>query len=225
VIYPLFLALQIISARTCDFSGEFTLTTTVSERTADTEVVSGKLYTLEEPSVIFEVLSPIKQLMWVKRDTTEIYYPDEKKFFRIISTDTLLTTNSNVTQLFNFDLEHQLHLIGFKTFKAMYNGDTVFHYWEKENYPKVVTGTIGDDLVIYQTSERGWSLEFSLWDYRNIDGKRYPHSMRSTVKIGKNSRSEELHLEAVQRNQPLPKYLAELTIPTDVEVKVIRLGE
>lgn len=170
---------------------------------------------------MFEVFSPVSQLMWIKQDTVDIYYPEEKKLFRIISTDTLPTQNTSVSHMFNLDFEHQLHTAGFKVTKSENKGDTLLLYWKKQNLPEIITGSIGEDFVLYRTSGRGWSLEVKLWDYRNIDGKRYPHLMRSKLKKGKLTRIEELRLKEVEVDVALPSYLADFKIPKDAEVKIV----
>ncbi len=221
----LFLILAFFSVNTTEslLRAEFTLTTTLTERTTDTEVVKGNLYLLTGPVVLFQVSSPVNQLMWVRRDTTDIYYPEEHKLFRIVSRDTLPTSNSTVPQLFNLDFEHQLHATGFKVTKSENKGDTLLLHWnnpEVRASPEIVTGSIGKDFVLYRTSGRGWSLEVKLWDYRSIDGKRYPHFMRSTVTKGRFTKTEELRLAHIQMNQSLPRHLAEFVIPEDAEIKI-----
>ena len=163
--------------------------------------------------------------MWIKRDTTDIYYPEEKRLIRILSKNTLPTSNTTLTRLLNFDLEHRLHLAGFTTLKATYKDDTVFHYWEKQNFPEVVTGTIGDDLVLYRTKGRGWNFELKLWDYESLEGKRYPHFLRSRVTAGGVTKTEELRLMNIQPHKNLPQHLADFAIPSDARVETIELRE
>lgn len=222
----LFLILAFFSVNTTEslLRAEFTLTTTLTERTTDTEVVRGNLYLLAGPVVLFQVSSPVNQLMWVRRDTTDIYYPEERKLFRIISSDTLPRHHSTISQLFNFDFEYQLHAAGFKVTKSENKGDTLLLHWKNPEVrasTEIVTGSIGENFVLYRTSGRGWSLEVKLWDYRNIDGKRYPHLMRSKLKKGKLTRIEELRLKEVEVDVALPSYLADFKIPKDAEVKIV----
>lgn len=216
--------LQSANSRECALKADFTLETIITERTTTTEVVKGSLYMLEGPVLLFEVLSPVSQLMWIKTDTVDIYYPEEKKLFRIISRDTLPTRNTSVSHMFNLDFEHQLHAAGFKVTKSENKGDTLLLHWnnpEVRASTEIVTGSIGENFVLYRTSGRGWSLEVKLWDYRNIDGKRYPHLMRSKLKKGKLTRIEELRLKEVEVDVALPSYLADFKIPKDAEVKIV----
>ena len=219
----LFLILAFFSVNTTEslLRAEFTLTTTLTERTTDTEVVRGNLYLLTGPVVLFQVSSPVNQLMWVRRDTTDIYYPEEHKLFRIISSDTLPNHHSTISQLFNFDFEHQLHAAGFKVTKSENKGDTLLLHWKRQNLPEIVTGSIGEDFVLYRAGGRGWNLEVKLWDYRSIDGKRYPHFMRSTVTTGRFTKTEELRLANIETNQPLPRHLVDFKVPSDAEIKIV----
>ncbi|TKJ42666.1 hypothetical protein CEE36_07130 [candidate division TA06 bacterium B3_TA06] len=207
-----------------ELQAQFTLTTIFTQRSTRKEVVKGNLYAPKEGVLLFEVSSPVHQLMWIKKDTLDIYYPEEKKLFRIISRDTLPTSNSIAPQLFNLDFEHQLHAAGFKVTKSENKGDTLLLHWnnpEVRASTEIVTGSIGENFVLYRTSGRGWSLEVKLWDYRNVDGKRYPHLMRSKLKKGKLTRIEELRLKEVEVDVALPSYLADFKIPKDAEVKIV----
>ena len=215
------LTLLFANSNHCSLTANFTLTTIIQERSTTTEVVKGSLYLLDGPVMLFEVSSPVSQLMWIKQDTVDIYYPDEKKLFRIISRDTLPAQNTSVSKLFNLDFEHQLHAAGFKVTKSENKGDTLLLHWKKQNLPEIITGTIGEDFVLYRTRGRGWSLEIKFWDYRSIDGKRYPHFMRSTVTKGRFTKTEELRLANIETNQPLPQHLAEFKIPSDAEIKIV----
>lgn len=215
------LAGLLLSQNPAVFSADFTLSTSITDSKTTREVVRGNLYSLENSMLIFEVSSPVNQLMWIKKDTVDIYYPEEKKLFRILTRDTLPTANTSVSHFLSYDLEYRLHRAGFVTLKAIYKGDTVFHYWEKKGFPEIVTGSVEDDLVLYRSSGRGWSLEFKTWDYRQVEGKRYPHFLRSTVTKGRVKRVEELRLANIQLNRPLPGHLAASNIPGDTEVKIV----
>lgn len=216
--FPAF-ALLVLNTGPCLLQSQFTLSTTTVNRTTTREVVQGNLYSLENSVVIFEVSSPVNQLMWLKKDTVDIYYPEENKLFRILTRDTLPGANTSVSRFLNYDLEHRLHRAGFVTLKATYKADTVFHHWEKKGFPEIITGNVDEDLVLFRSSGRGWSLEFKTWDHREIEGKRYPHFLRTTVTRGRTKRVEELRLASILLNRPLPERLAGFSIPPDAEVK------
>jgi len=218
----LLITLLVVNPSYTELQAQFTLTTRRTQHTTTTEVAKGNLYSLKGQVLLFEVSSPVHQLMWIKKDTLDIYYPGEKKLFRIISTDTLPTQNTSVSRMFNLDFEHQLHAAGFKVTKSENKGDTLLLHWnnpEVRASPEIVTGSIGEDFVLYRACGRGWNLEVKLWDYRGIDGKRYPHFMRSTVTKGRFTKTEELRLAHIQTNQPLPRHLVEFVIPEDAEIK------
>ena len=217
----LIFSLYSTNVKECTLKADFSLTTVITERTTTTNVVKGNLYMLEGHVLLFEVSSPVSQLMWIKQDTVDIYYPDEKKLFRIISRDTLPAQNTSVSKLFNFDFEHQLHTAGFKVTKSENKGDTLLLHWKRQNLPEIITGTIGEDFVLYRTRGRGWSLEIKLWDYRSIDGKRYPHFMRSTVTKDRFTKIEKLRLAHIETNQPLPRHLVDFKVPSDAEIKIV----
>lgn len=198
----------------------FTLTTIIVDNTTRIDVVRGRLYIIDNQSQLFEVTTPLHQLMWVKKDTVDIYYPDENKFFRILSHDTLPSQTTQISQVFNISLEHQLYRAGFDIIRTETSHDTLFFHWEKNGMPKVTTGVINDDLVVYRSSGLGWAIEFKFWDYRNVGGNRYPHMLRSMIKSGRVVKTEQIQFIEMQRNQPIPQHLSELTIPDDVEIKI-----
>ncbi len=183
---------------------DFTLTTTVVDNKKTAEVVRGKLYLLEGPVVSFETTSPVNQLMRVTRDTTDIYYPKENKLFRIISKSSLPGANSSVSKVFDMDIEKQLHDAGLRVERSFKKGDTTLMRWGASNSPEAITGRIGDDLVVFRTSGKGWAVELQLRDYRKIGDKRYPHHLRSIVTKPGLKKTEELRLENSKLNTPLP---------------------
>jgi outer membrane lipoprotein-sorting protein len=225
----LLLVLILTSVNQCLLSSQFTLSTITVDKTTTKEVVKGNLYVVDEQMVLFEVSSPVNQLMWIKRDTVDIYYPDKQKLFRILSHDTLPTQNTAISGVLNMDLERQLHLAGLKVLKAEKSADTFLFYWEfkeisrnSRKMPEIVTGRIGQDFVLYRTQTKGFKLEFQLGKYETISGgKRYPSFLRSTVQQGKTKRIEELRLKGVKTNASLPDHLVDFKIPQDAEIKIV----
>jgi hypothetical protein len=223
----LLISLFLLSTDHCLVQSSFTLTNiTIDKGNTEKEVIRGNLYLLDDPAILFEVTSPLSQLMWIKRDTTDIYYPDENKFFRILSHDTLPTTSTTVSQMMNFDFEHRLHEAGLKIVSVNMIGDTLFFHWEPKKktlvkFPEIVTGSIGDNLVVYRGKGKGWSLELKLADYVRLKGRRTPLFMRSKLVKGKLTRIEELRLADAATDKSLPEHLRDYPIPEDAETKVV----
>lgn len=219
--------LLLFNAEDCLVQSSFTLTNiTVDKGDTEKEVVRGNLYLLDDPAILFEVTSPVNQLMWIKRDTTDIYYPDENKFFRILSHDTLPTTSTTVSQMMSFDFERRLHEAGLKIVSVNMVADTLFFHWEPKKksivkFPDIVTGSIGDNLVIYRGEGKGWSLELKLAEYVRLKGRPVPLFMRSKLTKGKLTRIEELRLADAETDSPLPAHLQDYKIPSDAETKVV----
>ncbi len=215
----------LLSASSCRIAADFTLSTVTADKgRMNMEVVRGKLYICYEPIVIFDVCEPLNQIMWIKPDTTDIYYPDENKLFRLLTNDSLPTQKTTIPQILDFDYERNLHRAGFKVNKSENKGDTLLLYWYHPKYtnlPKVITGSIDESFVLYRTSGKGWSIEFQLRGYEELNGKLIPHHLRSIVKKGKFLRTEELRLENIKTNTPLSSRLSNYKIPKDAETKVI----
>jgi hypothetical protein len=228
-----FLILALLTADHCLLQSQFTLSTIMINKSTTKEVVKGNLYVVNERVLIFEVSDPVNQLMWFKPDTVDIYYPDEKKLFRILSHDTLPTQKTSISGVFNMDFEHQLHLAGLKVYKARRSADTIMFYWEfkqasrntsrnTRNTPEIVTGRIGEDFVLYRTQTKGLKIEFQLGKYETLGAKRYPSFLRSVVEQGRMKKIEELRLAGVKTDAPLPNYLADFRIPADATIKTVQ---
>jgi hypothetical protein len=227
-----FLILLVFGADHCLLQGQFILSTVIIDKSTTKDVVKGNLYVVNEQVLLFEVSDPVNQLMWFKPDTVDIYYPEERKLFRILSHDTLPTRNTTISGVLNMDFEHQLHLAGLKVYKARRSADTIMFYWEfkqssrntsrnTSRTPEIVTGRIGEDLVLYRAQVKGLKIEFQLGKYETLDTKRYPSFLRSVVEQGKMKKIEELRLSGVKTNTPLPKHLADFKIPADATVKTV----
>jgi len=219
----------LLAANTCLLQAQFTLSTITVDKETTKEVVKGNLYVVDEQMVLFEVSSPVNQLMWIKRDTVDIYSPNEQKLFRLLPHDTLPTQNTAISGVLNVNLERQLHLAGLKAVKAEKSADTFLFYWEfkeisrnSRKMPEIVTGRIGQDFVLYRTEAKGFKLEFQLGKYETISGgKRYPSFLRSTIQQGKTKRIEELRLARLKINTPLPERFVDFKIPEDAEIKIV----
>jgi len=211
----------------CQLQAEFTLSTiTKHSNFTSKEVVTGHIYLLEEPMILFEVSSPITQLMWIKRDTVDIYYPEEHKLFRIISRDSLPSQKTTIPHILNLDLEHQLHLAGLRIKKEERKGDTTFLHWQvnpndshNAKPSEIITGRVGEDLVVYRVKSKGIKIEFQFREYTTLEGKRYPTHLRSVVRNKREVRIESLHLKRIRVNTSLPSRLAKFEIPKDAVIK------
>ncbi|MBN2379230.1 hypothetical protein JXM67_05455 [candidate division WOR-3 bacterium] len=222
----LLLYLVLLSADPC-LAADFTLATVTKERnTTEKEVVRGDLYVMEAGTVIFAVSSPVNQIMWLKKDTTDIYYPLEGKLFRILTRDSLPDKNTNVSRFIGIDFENQLHKAGLKVKKTESRGDTILLYWTFKQAPtnldiEIETGRIGEDLVLYRSSAKGNKLEFQFRDFRIAGGKRVPHHLRSMFISRKFSRIEDLRLGKIQTDASLPQSLDGFEFPEDTEIKIV----
>ena|GEM_PF-1873758 len=215
------------SIQTPALSADFILATVTKERgSTDKEVVRGELYVMESGTVIFSVSTPVNQIMWLKRDTTDIYYPDEKKLFRILSKDSLPDRNTNVSRLLGFDFENQLHKAGLKVEQTEKRGDTTVLIWAFVKKPtkiniEIETGRIADDLVLYRTRAKGTKLEFQFRDFRIADDRRVPHHIRSMFISRKFSKIEDLRLESINTDVVLPDNLIVTQFPGNTEIKIV----
>lgn len=211
-----------VSDQACLFKSDFTLTTTTFEKKKTVEVVRGKLYLVEGPVILFETSSPVNQLMRIRHDTTDIYYPEENKLFVLISKGNIPGKNTSISGVLELNIEKELHDAGFRVERPFKKGDTTLLRWQAPDQPGIITGSIGEDLVILRTSGKGWAVELQFRDYRQIGGKRYPLHLRSIVTKPGIKKMEELRLEKPLLDAPLPDgYREDWTKREGVEIKTV----
>lgn len=196
-------------------AGDFVISTLIIEKKKSLDVVQGKFYLAEPHCLLFETSSPVHQLMKIRYDTTEIYYPEEAKLFRIVYKKGVPDENLSLTDIFNTDIEKALHDAGLRVDKFFNKGDTVFMNWSGHSPGSVTTARVNDNLVLCRTKGKNWSLDLEMRNYRNLNGKSYPEHMRSIVKTKGFEKIEELRLGDVKTGITLPDVFFEnwCTIP------------
>ncbi|MEO0084645.1 MAG: hypothetical protein ABIJ94_02830, partial [candidate division WOR-3 bacterium] len=124
--------------------------TRVSIKRDTEEIVKGTMYYIAPLCTYYEINEPIHQMISVVKNITTIYYPEEKKAFRIISTNPSV---SLFNQPFITDDKNNDYLkkMGLKQKNIEYKSDTVFIYYvplnEKNSINKFVTGKVGNKVV------------------------------------------------------------------------------
>ena len=109
-----------------------------------TENIAGKLhYDVKAARVVVEVTKPVKQIMVVKDNVLELYYPVEKQAFRFISEGRVpLPFVESIIQ--TTQAEYGLTAIGYTLDKHDVVEEVLYTYWKP---PEKAKGTLGSVIL------------------------------------------------------------------------------
>ena len=204
----------------------------VRELTQDnkTEHIAGTLhYDVKASRVVVEVIQPLKQIMVVKDNVLEIYYPIEKQAFRFISQGRVpLPFVESILQ--STQAEYGLTAIGYTLDKHDVVDNVLYTYWAP---PEKAKGTLGP-VILGMRDDRLISAEVKNSKGHVIGRSRYENHSKIGVNYipmivissTYNEKSEALQHEQVvysnpQANTDPPNVMLNFTIPESVEVKEI----
>ena len=196
-----------------------------------TEHIAGTLhYDVKAARVVVEVAEPLKQIMVVKDNVLEIYYPVEKQAFRFTSQGQIpLPFVESIIQ--STQAEYGLTAIGYTLDKHDVRDDTLYTYWAppKKTEDKLGTIILGmrDDRLISAEikNPKGHIIARSHYHDHNKIGVNYiPMAVTSSTY---DEKSEVLQHERIvysnpQVNADPPNAMLSFTIPESIEVKEIK---
>ena len=196
-----------------------------------TEHIAGTLhYDVQAARVVIEVLQPIKQVMIVKDNVLEIYYPVEKQAFRFISEGRVpLPFVESILQ--STQAEYGLTAIGYTLDKHDVVDEVLYTYWAppkkaKDELGPIILGMHDDRLISAEVKNpKGHIIGRSRYDAHNKIGTNYiPMTITSSVY---GEKSEVLQHEKVVYSNPkinaeTSNPMLNFTIPESVEVKEVK---
>ena len=228
LLFTLFLvdALHAMSLKT--LSLDFTRELTENDKT---EYITGTLhYDVKTARVVVEVNQPLQQLMIVKDNVLEIYYPIDKQAFRFISEGRVpLPFVESIIQ--STQAEYGLTAIGYTLDKHDVVDEVLYTYWRP---PKEAEGKLGP-IILGMRDDRLVSAEVKNPKGHIISRSRYEnHSKIGTSYISMTvtssaygEKSEVLQREKIVYSSPeinaeTSKAMLNFVIPESVEVKEIK---
>ena len=228
LLFTLFLvdALHAMSLKT--LSLDFTRELTENDKT---EYITGTLhYDVKTARVVVEVNQPLQQLMIVKDNVLEIYYPIDKQAFRFISEGRVpLPFVESIIQ--STQAEYGLTAIGYTLDKHDVVDEVLYTYWAP---PKEAEGKLGP-IILGMRDDRLTSTEVQNPKGHIIGRSRYEdHSKIGTSYIPMTitssmfgEKSEVLQREKIVYSSPeinaeTSKAMLNFVIPESVEVKEIK---
>lgn len=204
---------------------EFTRELTENGRT---EYIAGTLhYDVKAARVVVEVTQPVKQIMVVKDNVLEIYYPVEKQAFRLISEGRVpLPFVESIIQ--TTQAEYGLTAIGYTLDKHDVVEEVLYTYWKppekaKDTLGSVILGMHNDRLISAEVKNpEGYIIGRSRYQNHSKIGINYiPMEVTSSTY---NAKSEVIQREQIVYSNPevntkTPNPMLNFTIPESVEVK------
>ena len=205
----------------------------VRELTEDnkTEHIAGTLhYDVKAARVVVEVTEPLKQIMVVKDNVLEIYYPVEKQAFRF-------TTEGRVPLPFvesiiqSTQAEYGLTAIGYTLDKHDVRDDTLYTYWAppkktEDKLGSVILGMRDDRLISAEIKNpKGHIIARSHYqNHRKIGINYIPMSVTSTTydETSQLLQHEQIVYSNPQVNADPPNAMLSFVMPESVEVKEIK---
>lgn len=196
-----------------------------------TEHIAGTLhYDVKTARVVVQVTKPLKQIMVVKDNVLEIYYPVEQQAFRFISEGRIpLPFVQSIIQ--TTQAEYGLTAIGYTLNKHDIVDKVLYTYWKppekaKEQLGTIILGMRDDKLISAEIKNpKGHIIARSLYQkHRKIGINYIPMVVTASTYSAK---SEVLQFEKIvysnpQVNARTQNAILNFTIPESVKVKVVK---
>ena len=193
-----------------------------------TEHISGTLhYDVKTARVVVEVIKPVKQIMVVKDNVLEIYYPVEKQAFRFISEGRVpLPFVESIIQ--STQAEYGLTAIGYTLDKHDVVDEVLYTYWAppekaKDTLGSVILGMHNDRLISAEIkSPAGYIIGRSRYQNHSKIGINYIPMKVISSTYGEKSevlQHEQIVYSNPEVNAETPNPILNFTIPESVEVK------
>ena len=207
---------------------DFTRALTENNKTAH---IAGILhYDVKAARVVVEVTQPLKQIMVVKNNTLEIYYPVEKQAFRFISKGRIpLPFVESIIQ--STQAEYGLTAVGYSLEKHDIVDKVLYTHWAppekaKEKLGTVILGMQNDRLISAEVKNpKGHIIARSHYqDHSRIGINYIPMKVTSSAYGAKSEvlQSEYILYSNPQVNVDSPNPMLNFTIPESVEVREIK---
>jgi outer membrane lipoprotein-sorting protein len=196
-----------------------------------TESITGALhYDVQAARVVVEVIQPLKQIMVVKNNVLEIYYPVEKQAFRFTSEGRVpLPFVESIIQ--STQAEYGLTAIGYTLDRHDVMDETLYTYWAppkeaKDKLGPVILGMRDDRLISAEVKNpKGHIIARSRYQKHSKIGANYiPMTVTSSTYDEKSEmlQHEQIVYSNLLPNADPPNAMLNFTIPESVEVKEIK---
>lgn len=195
------------------------------------ERITGTLhYDVKTARVVVEVTKPVKQVMIVKENVLEIFYPIQKQAFRFIAEGRIpLPFIESIVQ--STQAEYGLTAIGYSLGKHDIVDEVLYTYWRppdeaKEQLGTVILGMRDDKLISAEVKNpKGHIIARSLYQNHSKIGIHHVPMIVTSSTYG--VKSEVLQHEKIVYSNPQVNLetrnpILNFTIPESVKVKVVK---
>ncbi len=187
-------------------------------------------YNVKTARVVVEVTEPLKQIMIVKDNVLEIYYPVEQQAFRFISQGRVsLPFVESIIQ--STQAEYGLTAVGYSLERHEIVHDVLYTYWTppkkaKDKIGAVILGLRDDRLLSTEVKNpKGDTIANSQYQNHNIVGMNFIPMTVTSKTYGANSevfQHERIAYSNPRSNAETPSPMLNFTIPESVQVKVVK---
>lgn len=194
----------------------------------EADTARGTIYYKAPHRIIADINYPVNQLMVFNDQNLTIYYPDEKRAFRM---------TGNVAQHLGFfqaflgsmDEDFGLSELGFKLRDQVVNSDTLTTYWNPSKKLKKQYGEFtlifAADRIIYAESRKSDNSVLSnsvFSDHIQYGTYYFPLSIHTTNSSEGNPTVEDVKFSSPQFNAELPDNVVNFKLPRDVKIEKIK---
>ena len=228
LLFTLLLVHVLHAAPLKTLSLDFTRELTENDKT---EHLAGTLhYDVKAARVVVEVTEPLKQIMVVKENVLEIYYPEQKQAFRFISEGRVpLPFVESIIQ--STQAEYGLTAIGYTLDKHDVVDEILYTYWSppekaRDKLGGIILGMHDDRLISAEVkNSEGYLIGRSRYQNHSKIGINYiPMTVTSSMYGAKSEvlQHEKIIYSNPQVNSKTPNPILNFTIPESVEVKEVK---
>lgn len=197
----------------------------VNKQSADT--VKGVIFYQPPEDILIHITEPVNQYLKFKHKTLLIYYPNEKKAFRIEARiPFLLPFFQAFVEITNKDLG--LTEMGYTLSQSEKRGDTLISRWAppakvKKTVGPIIIGMVNDQVgfVEMQNSKGKTIGKISYADYLKIGNVMLPMKVSAIRYLGKDTTYETVYYSNPQLNVQLPDEVINFRIPEGTEIKEV----
>ena len=191
------------------------------------DIVKGISYYQAPQKLFIDVQEPINQIMIIENDVMLIYYPVEKKAFRIKARGPIPMPFIQTILSFMKD-DYGLTEMGYTLDKHETKDNTLYTYWKpprdlKKHLGKFVLGTTKGVLVYAEarTSKDKPAVKSFYSKHTELSGRPFPLKAHSEIYNGSNRVDEYVTYSDVKLNVSLPDNVVNFKLPDTIPVKEV----
>lgn len=213
---------QVIKTISVEFTREYS-----EDKTK--EIIKGKIYYRAPSKTVIKVENPIYQWMILEDKEMIIYYPDDKKAFRIINSWNPFSMPFFQAFIGVVKEDYGLTELGYTLANYETNDNSLISHW---NPPKNLSKFLGEFILEFKDNKiiraelrnaKGKTLSKSLYKNHILYGATYFPLEISIIKYLKSgSTFEKIIYRNPQFNSSLPLEVVDFKIPADVKVKKVK---